>query len=121
MSITSRLLENTMDYSITLEAIFYHDRCFDTSQKSSKSYIATDDKRIKVSPNSATEKCKTKHAEVVKPSCFGKACNACVIRQQMKKFERYCGANLLLLLSAFPFSQGWPQRIIILQTFLSST
>ena len=28
---------------------------------------------------------------------------------------------LLLLLSAFPFSQGWPQRIIILQTFLSST
>ena len=25
------------------------------------------------------------------------------------------------LLSAFPFSQGWPQRIIILQTFLSST
>ena len=29
--------------------------------------------------------------------------------------------NLLLFLSAFPFSQGWPQRIIILQTFLSST
>ena len=28
---------------------------------------------------------------------------------------------LLLLLSAFPFSQGWPQRIITLQTFLSST
>ena len=28
---------------------------------------------------------------------------------------------LLLLLSAFPFNQGWPQRIIILQTFLSST
>ena len=28
--------------------------------------------------------------------------------------------NLLLLL-AFPFSQGWPQRIIILQTFLFST
>ena len=28
---------------------------------------------------------------------------------------------LLLLLSDFPFSQGWPQRIIILQTFLSST
>ena len=28
---------------------------------------------------------------------------------------------LLLLLSAFPFSQGWPQRIIILQKFLSST
>ena len=30
-------------------------------------------------------------------------------------------ANRLLLLSAFPFSQGWPQRIIILQIFLSST
>ena len=28
---------------------------------------------------------------------------------------------LLLLLSAFPFSQGWPQRNIILQTFLSLT
>ena len=28
---------------------------------------------------------------------------------------------LLLLLSTFPFSQEWPQRIIILQTFLSST
>ena len=28
---------------------------------------------------------------------------------------------LLLLLSDFPFSQGWPQRIIILKTFLSST
>ena len=27
----------------------------------------------------------------------------------------------LLLLSAFSFSQRWPQRIIILQTFLSST
>ena len=26
-----------------------------------------------------------------------------------------------LLLLAFPFSQGWPQRIIILQSFLSST
>ena len=28
---------------------------------------------------------------------------------------------LLLLFSDFPFSQGWPQRIIILQTFPSST
>ena len=28
---------------------------------------------------------------------------------------------LLFLLSTFPFSQGWPQRIIILQTFLSLT
>ena len=28
---------------------------------------------------------------------------------------------ILLLFSAFSFSQGWPQRIIILQTFLSST
>ena len=27
----------------------------------------------------------------------------------------------LLFLLAFPFSQRWPQRIIILQTFLSST
>ena len=27
---------------------------------------------------------------------------------------------LILLLSAFPFSQGWPQRFIILQAFLSS-
>ena len=27
----------------------------------------------------------------------------------------------LLLLSAFPFSQGWPQRIIFLQSILSST
>ena len=27
----------------------------------------------------------------------------------------------ILLLSAFPFSQGWPQRIINLQTFMSST
>ena len=29
--------------------------------------------------------------------------------------------NLVLLFSTFPFSQGWPQRIIILQTVLSST
>ena len=27
----------------------------------------------------------------------------------------------ILLFSAFPFSQGWPQHIIVLQTFLSST
>ena len=29
--------------------------------------------------------------------------------------------HLLLLLSAFPFSQGWPQRIIFFHIFLSST
>ena len=33
----------------------------------------------------------------------------------------YLHKLLLLLLSAFPFSQGWPQRMIILQIFLSST
>ena len=32
-----------------------------------------------------------------------------------------CVYILLLLLSTFPFSQGWPQRIIILHIFLSST
>ena len=29
--------------------------------------------------------------------------------------------NFFLFLSTFPFSQGWPQRIIILHIFLSST
>ena len=36
-------------------------------------------------------------------------------------FSVYSFKLLLLLLSAFPFSQGWPQRIIILHIFLSST
>ena len=36
-------------------------------------------------------------------------------------FEIWRCVILLLLLSAFPFSQGWPQRIIILHIFLSST
>ena len=35
--------------------------------------------------------------------------------------HKYLLLSILLLLSAFPFSQGWPQHIIILQTFLSST
>ena len=38
-----------------------------------------------------------------------------------KNFFYYTYLLLLLLLSAFPFSQGWPQRIIILHIFLSST
>ena len=43
-SIRSRLLENTRDESMTLEAIFNQARCFDTAQKSSESYTATDGK-----------------------------------------------------------------------------
>ena len=38
-------------------------------------------------------------------------------RRTMKQFSQY----LFLLLSAFPFDQGWPQRIIFLQTVLFST
>ena len=76
--IRSRLLENIKDESMTLEAIFNQARCFDMAQKSSESYIATDGKAIEVSPVSAIKK----------------PCDACIIRQQMKKCE-CCGANQL--------------------------
>ena len=46
-SIRSRLLENTSDNSMTLEAIFNQARSFDTAQKSLKSYIVTDGKLLK--------------------------------------------------------------------------
>ena len=36
-------------------------------------------------------------------------------------FKSLQDSAIILLLSAFPFSQGWPQRIIILHVFLSST
>ena len=38
----------------------------------------------------------------------------------MKLSKEWANNLLLLLLSAFPISQGWPQRIIILHIFLSS-
>ena len=92
-SIRSRLLENTRDELMTLEAIFNQARCFDTAQKSSESYIATDGKAIKVSPVSAIKRCEMRLAKV-EPFCSKKPFDACVIRQQMKKCER-CGANQL--------------------------
>ena len=92
-SIRSRLLENIRDESMTLEAIFNQARCFDTAQKSSESYIATDGKAIEVSPVSAMESCETRLLKV-EPFCSKKPSDACVIRQQMKKCER-CGANQL--------------------------
>ena len=58
--IRSRLLGNTKDDSMTLEAIFNQDRRFDTAQKSSESYIATDGKAIEVIPVSAIESCEMK-------------------------------------------------------------
>ena len=82
--IRSRLLENTRDESMTLEAIFNQARCFDTAQKSSESCIATDGKAIKVSPVSAIESCEMRLAKV-EPFCSKKLSDACVIRQQMKK------------------------------------
>ena len=92
-SIRSRLLENTRDESMTLEAIFNQARCFDTAQKSSESYIATDGNVIEVSPVSAIESCEMRLAKV--ESFFSqKPSDACVIRQQMKKCKR-CGANQL--------------------------
>ena len=67
----------------------------------------------------------------VGPPC---SCNRCVyklntvfkgtfflcLHQSFKKVLFYVVNLLLLLLSAFPVSQGWPQRIIILHIFLSS-
>ena len=76
-----------------LEAIFNQARCFDTAQKSSESYTATDDKAIEISPVSAIESCEMRLAKV-EPFCSEKLFDACVIRQQMKKYER-CGANQL--------------------------
>ena len=38
----------------------------------------------------------------------------------MKALKQIKNSFFFLLLSAFPFSQGWPQRIIILHIFLSS-
>ena len=91
--IRSRLLENTRDESMTLEAIINQARCFDTAQKSSESYFATDGKAIEVSPVSAIESCEMRLAKV-EPFCSEKPLDACVIRQQMKKCE-CCGANQL--------------------------
>ena len=91
--IRSRLLKNTKDDSMTLEAISNQARCMDTAQKNSKSYTTTDGKAVEVSPVSAIESCETKLAKV-EQFCFEKPCDACVIRQQMRKCER-CGANQL--------------------------
>ena len=63
-SIKSRLLENTRDDSMTLEAIFNQARCFDTAQKSSKSYTATDGKAIEVSPVSEIKSCEMRLAKI---------------------------------------------------------
>ena len=92
-SIRSRLLENTRDKSMTLKAIFNEARCFDTAQKSSESYTATDGKAIEVIPVSSIKSCEMRLAKV-EPFCSEKLRDACVIRQQMKKCER-CGANQL--------------------------
>ena len=77
-SIRSRLLENTRDESMTLEAVFNQARCFDTAQKSLESYTATDGKVIEVSPISAIESCEMRLAKV-KPFCFEKPFDAGVI------------------------------------------
>ena len=92
-SIRSRLLENTRDESMTLEAIFNQARCFDTAQKSSGSCTATDGKAVEVSPVSAIESCKMR-LEKVEPFCSKKPSGACVIRQQIKKCERCCANQL---------------------------
>ena len=64
-SIRSRLQENTKDESMTLEAIFNQARCFDTAQKSSESYTATDGRAIEVSPVSTIKSCEMKLAKVL--------------------------------------------------------
>ena len=76
--IRSRRLENTRDDSMTLEVIFSQARCFDTAQKSSESYIATDGKAIEVNPVSTIESGEMKLAKI-EPFCFKKPCEACVI------------------------------------------
>ena len=78
---------------MTLDAIFNHTRCFDSAEKSSGSYTATDGKAIKISPVLAIKSCKMKLAKI-EPFCFKKPGEACVIRQQIKNCER-CGANQL--------------------------
>ena len=76
-SIRSRLLD-TRDESKTLEAIFNQARCFDTAQKSTKSYTATDGKAIEVSPVSTIESFEMRLAQV-EPFCSEKPFNACLI------------------------------------------
>ena len=101
-SIRSRLLENTRDDSMTLEVIFNQARYFHTTQKSSESYTVTNGKGFEVSPVSTIESCKIKLEKVVEPFCSEKPCDACIIRQRMKKCER-CGANQLHKISmSFP-------------------
>ena len=78
---------------MTLEAIFNQARCFDTAQKSSENYSATDGKAIEVSPVSAIESCEMRLAKI-EPFCSKKPFDVCVIRQQVKKCE-CCGANQL--------------------------
>ena len=80
ISIRFRLLENTIDDLMTLEAIFNQARCFDSAQKSSGSYTATDGKAIEISPFSAIESCKMKLAKI-EPFCSEKPGEACVIRE----------------------------------------
>ena len=77
-SIRSRLLENTKNDSMTLEAIFNQARCLHTAQKSSESYTMTDGKAIEVNPVSAIESCEMKLAKV-EPFCSEKPCEVCVI------------------------------------------
>ena len=45
-------------------------------------------------PVSAIESYERKNAEIIKPSCSEKACDACVIEQLMKKCKG-CDANQL--------------------------
>ena len=78
---------------MTLEAIFNQARYFDTAQKSSESYIATNGKPNEASPVCAIESCEMRLGKV-EPFCSKKACEACVIRRQVKKCKR-CGANQL--------------------------
>ena len=76
---------------MTLKAIFNQAQCFDTAQKSSESYTATDSRAIEASPVSEIERCEKRRAKVG-PFCSEKPFDAYVIRQQMKKCKR-CDAN----------------------------
>ena len=66
-----------------------------------------------VGPPSSCNRCIYKLNTVFKGTFF------LCLHQSFKKVLSYV-VNVLLLLSAFPVSQGWPQRIIILHIFLSS-
>ena len=52
-----------------------------------------------------------------------RSCNSSIIglSKELPTSDLPTLRDILLLLAAFPFSQGWPQRIIILHIFLSST